>query len=74
MKRRLVERFAVSCILAILISPAWAQRAPGVVDGDMWLSSTPEVRKAFLAGAGSMMALETAYFEKERHAALAGKR
>jgi hypothetical protein len=30
-----------------------------------WLSATPEVRKAFLVGAGNMIALETAYSKKK---------
>lgn len=61
---RLIERLVAACLLALLAAPAWAQRAPGIVDGELWLSSTPEVRKAFLIGAGNMMALETAYAKK----------
>jgi hypothetical protein len=36
-----------------------------VVDGELWLRSSPETRKAFLVGAGNMMALETAYSRKK---------
>lgn len=54
-----------ACALAILATSVWGQRAPGVVDGEMWLSSAPEERKAFLVGAGNMMALETAYAKKK---------
>lgn len=36
-----------------------------VVDGELWLHSSPETRKAFLVGAGNMMAMETAYSRKK---------
>jgi hypothetical protein len=78
MKFRLTQRGAMAFIAALAISPVWAQRAPVVVDGALWLSSTPEVRKAFLVGAGNMIALETAYANKKGSpppvaGALAGK-
>jgi hypothetical protein len=41
-----------------------ASRAPGAVDGDMWLQSSREHRQAFLVGAVNMMALESAYARK----------
>ena len=65
MKSSLVKRLMAACVLAILATPVWGQRAPGVVDGEMWLSSSPELRKAFLVGASNMMALETAYAKKK---------
>ena len=65
MKHRFFQHLSAVCFLAALAVPAWAQRASGVVDGNLWLSSTPEVRKAFLVGAGNMMALETAYAKKK---------
>lgn len=40
-----------------------AQRV--VVDGNMWLKSSQEVRKVFLVGAGNMIALENAYAQKK---------
>lgn len=60
---RHMAALALSSTLAL--SPAWAQRAPVVVDGELWLRSTPEVRKAFLVGAASMVDLETAYAQKK---------
>jgi hypothetical protein len=44
---------------------ALAQAGPAVIDGDMWVSSSPEVRKAFLAGASSMITLESVYSKKK---------
>jgi hypothetical protein len=65
MKRRLTVCVAAACLAATLVAPAWGQRSSLVVDGDLWLNSTMEVRKAFLVGAGSMMAMETAYAKKK---------
>jgi hypothetical protein len=65
MKIKLTKRVTMALIAALAISPVWAQRAPIVVDGQLWLSSTPEVRKAFLVGAGNMIAMETAYSKKK---------
>ena len=61
----------IHCMLAIValvaqsIAPvlAFAQDVV-VVDGEMWLHSTPENRKAFLVGAANMIALEKAYATK----------
>ena len=36
-------------------------KKPLVVNGDMWLRSTADHRKAFLVGAANMLALESAY-------------
>ncbi|MGH8607095.1 MAG: hypothetical protein ACREX9_06655 [Gammaproteobacteria bacterium] len=36
-----------------------------VVNGDLWMSSTPEARKAFLVGASNMIAMETAYAQRK---------
>ncbi|RJG05720.1 hypothetical protein D3870_06540 [Noviherbaspirillum cavernae] len=35
------------------------------VDGNLWLSSSAEVRRAFLVGATNMMSLEAAYAKKK---------
>lgn len=56
---------ALALSAALAISPAWAQRAPVVVDGELWLRSPPEVRKAYLVGAANMIDLETAYSKKK---------
>ena len=61
--RKLSRLFSVA--LAIVVwaaAPAAAQRV--VVNGDMWLKSSPELRKAFLVGAGNAIALERAYATK----------
>jgi hypothetical protein len=65
MKSKLTKRVTMTFIAALAISPVWAQPAPIAVDGGLWLSSTPEVRKAFLVGAGNMIGLETAYSKKK---------
>jgi hypothetical protein len=66
MRSRLIERVAAAWLAAILAAPAWAQDAPAVVvNGETWLASTVEERKAFLVGAGNMIALETAYSRKK---------
>lgn len=59
------KRAALALIAAVALAPAWAQRKPVVVDGELWLRSTPEVRKAFLVGAANMIDLETAYAKKK---------
>lgn len=61
MKTKPYQRVGVVCLLALLHAPAWAQRAPIVVDGDRWLNSSPSERKAFLVGAANMITLESAY-------------
>jgi len=52
-----------------IVGTASAQSAPYaqnvIVDGNHWLSSTPDMRKAFLIGAGNMVALEMAYAKKK---------
>jgi hypothetical protein len=58
---RLVVAFALAILAAM---SAAAERPPIVVDGEKWLASSPEIRKAFLIGAGNMMALETAYSKR----------
>lgn len=59
------KRVAAALVAALAIAPASAQQAPAVVDGELWLRSTPEVRKAYLVGAANMIALETAYSKKK---------
>lgn len=61
MRRTLMSGVAAACLSVLLAAPAWAQSDRARVDGDAWLASTPEIRKAFLVGASSMMALERAY-------------
>lgn len=55
----------IPLLIALLSAPVFAQRTPPVVDGNLWLSSSTEVRKAFLVGAGNMLALESAYAKKK---------
>jgi hypothetical protein len=69
MKRKLIDLVAVACLVASLVAslaiPAATQEGARVVaDGTLWLESTPEVRQAFIVGAGNMMALEAAYAKK----------
>ncbi len=65
MQRKLIQLVAMACLVAGLAVPAHAQNgARVVVDGNMWLQSPAEVRKAFIVGAGNMMALETSYARK----------
>jgi hypothetical protein len=54
-----------ACLAVSVATPALAQRAPGVVDGNAWLASSTEVRKAFLLGVGNMIALESAYAKRK---------
>lgn len=50
---------------AATTSAAQASKArPVIVNGDLWLKSTNDLRKAFLVGAANMIALETAYARK----------
>lgn len=63
---RKVPQLLASAILAVgLIAPtmSFAQRI--IIDGNLWISSSPEIRKAFLIGAGNMAALEKAYATKK---------
>jgi len=46
-------------------SPAQASKAkPVIVNGDLWMRSGNDLRKAFLVGAANMIALEAAYAKK----------
>ena len=65
MKSNLIALATAACLVAILATSAWAQDKAPVVDGKLWLSSSAEVRKAFLVGAGNMIALESAYAKKK---------
>ncbi len=69
-----MNRFALLVIVALLASIAvpvpeasaqTAQAREAVVDGEKWLASSAEVRKAFLLGAGNMIALEIAYAQRK---------
>jgi hypothetical protein len=62
--RKLSRLFSVALAIGVFAAaPAAAQRV--VVNGDMWLKSSPELRKAFLVGAGNAIALERAYATKK---------
>jgi hypothetical protein len=66
MKRKLIDLVATACLVASLAVPAAAQDGSQViVDGNLWLQSPPDVRKAFIVGAENMMALESAYAKKK---------
>jgi hypothetical protein len=80
MARRLIELVATLSLVATLGVPAAAQdsalvvasgtrtvpdAAQVVAQGNRWLQSSPEERKAFIVGASNMMALESAYARKK---------
>ena len=65
MKHKLFQYVAAASLSVVFAAQAWAQSSPPVVDGNLWLNSSEEVRKAFLVGAGSMITLETAYSKKK---------
>ena len=65
MQTKFLKRTLATCLAAVLVSPVWAQPAPVVIDGNLWLNSPAEVRKAFVIGAGNMLMLETAYAKKK---------
>lgn len=53
-------------LLAVGLFVTWSASAQKVVvDGELWMSSSPEIRRAFLVGAGNMVALEKAYAKKK---------
>ena len=54
---------AVLAVGLFVSTAASAQKV--IVDGEMWMRSSPEIRKAFLIGAGNMVALEKAYAKKK---------
>jgi hypothetical protein len=62
---RLIRRVGAACLALAISAPAWAQDKPVAVDGNVWLQSAPDVRKAFIIGAGSMIAAESAYSKKK---------
>ena len=55
---------ALALVVGLCIAGA-AQAQHVVVDGYMWMKSSPEIRKVFLIGAGNMVALEKAYAQKK---------
>ena len=68
--REIVQIKRIKCgtlalLAALSVPPVWAQQPSVVVDGKLWLSSSQEVRKAFLVGAGNMVAMEAAYSMKK---------
>lgn len=65
MQAKFLKRAAAICLAAVLVSPVWAQPAPVVIDGNLWLNSPTDIRKAFVIGAGNMLMLETAYAKKK---------
>ena len=56
---------AAAFLMALLAAPAWTQQQAPVIDGNLWLKSSAEVRSAFLAGASTMIPLETTYAKKK---------
>jgi hypothetical protein len=60
-----LSKRAAAFALAVGLFVAGAAQAQHVVDGNMWLKSSPEIRKVFLIGAGNMVALENAYAKKK---------
>ena len=74
---RLLYRIVLLYALGLLALPVLAQQGqqaqqqqqqqgmPLAVDGDMWMKSSNEVRRAFLLGASSMLAMEIAYAQKK---------
>jgi hypothetical protein len=80
MMRRLIDLVAALCVVAGIAHTAAAQDSARVVaaggrvapdaaqvvaEGNRWLQSSPEERKAFIIGASNMMALESAYAKKK---------
>jgi len=65
MQTRFTERFIALGLTLLVSTSVWAQPAPPVINGDLWMNSSPEVRKAFLIGAGNMVSLESAYSKKK---------
>jgi hypothetical protein len=66
MKTNVNTLVAALCLVATLAIPGTAQTGSRIiVDGTLWLQSSTEVRKAFLVGAGNMLALESAYARKK---------
>jgi hypothetical protein len=63
--RRFHRIVSAAVLVAGLFGVGEALAQPVVVDGNMWLSSTPESRKAFLVGAANMIGMETAYAKKK---------
>jgi hypothetical protein len=62
---KLLERLLAVSLSIALSAPAWALTTPLVIDGDLWMSSSLEVRKAFLVGVSNMITLESAYSKKK---------
>ena len=66
-RRQLFSTTFAAAVLAaglVVSAPVPAQQRV-VVDGNMWLNSTPETRKVFLVGAANMIALESAYSKRK---------
>lgn len=61
MRPRLMSGAAAICLAILVAAPSWAQSDRTRIDGDAWLNSTAEIRKAFLIGATSMISLDRAY-------------
>ena len=63
--RRLSTLFAAAILAAGFLASAPAPAQPKVVvDGHMWLASTPETRRVFLIGAANGIALDSAYAKR----------
>lgn len=57
--------YTVGIGLILCHAYAGAQQPSVVVDGNVWMNASTETKKAFLAGANSMIALEMAYARKK---------
>ncbi len=65
---RILSAAVFGTVVAVIGAPleAVAQKAPKtpIVDGKLWMGSSTLERRAFLIGAGNMIALEMAYAKK----------
>ena len=65
MQTRCTEGLIALSLTVLLSASAWAQPATRGIDGEMWMNSSVEVRKAYLIGASNMVSLESAYSKKK---------
>jgi hypothetical protein len=63
--RKIPQLLASAILTAGLIMPTVSLAQRIIVDGNLWMNSSVEVRKAFLVGAGNMAAMEKAYATKK---------
>lgn len=65
MRMKFLKGLVTIGLTVALSAPTWALPTPPVIDGNLWMNSSLEVRKAFLVGATNMTALEAAYSQKK---------